>query len=758
MGEVYLAEDSRLGRQIALKLLPASYQYDPDRRDRFMREARAASALRSPHAAAIYDIGEHDGRSFIAMEYIEGETLSQRLQRSPLPVPEAAENAAQIADALQDAHSLGIIHRDIKSSNVIVTARGIVKVLDFGLAKIIDASDSGGPGTTRLDRPQRARRFDRTINLGRATTAGLVVGTVPYMSPEQSLGNDLDHRTDIFSLGVVMYEMLTGRLPFSGNSTAELIDQIVHDEPVALARFNYSVPEDVDRIVRRCMAKDSGERYQSAREVLADLRALKLDSGVRLVAAKGSHRPRSRKKTTRKSIDSLAILPFVSAAAESEAEYLADGITESIIKNLSQLPRLRVMAGSTVFRFKGRDIDAKSAAAEFGVRAVLTGRVVLRGDSLVIRTELVDGHDGSQLWGEHYNRKLSDIFGVEEEISREISEKLRLRVSREQKKKLAIRHTEKTEAYQAYLKGRFYWSKRTEDAIMKGIESFQQAIDLDPGYALAYTGLADSYNMLGSYCSLSPRDAYPRAKAAARKALEINDSLAEAHASLGFVTLAYDWDWDYADLIFKRAIELDPAYANARLWHSLFLMVMSRREEAFAEMERAKELEPLSLPIKTSAGWLFQLNHRYDEAIQTFSAALEMDPQFVLARRRKAQTLIDMGVFQEAITELERVLPVWRDSETLASLGHAYAAAGDRPEAEQILSEVEELSKQRYVPSFFFAKIFAALGEKDRAIDLLERAYEERFGLLCYLSLDPSFDALRSDPRFQRLIKRVLPG
>src|ERR1044071_5725394 len=568
MGEVYLAQDARLGRQVALKFLPASYQYDPDRRARFLKEARAASALRTPNIAAIYDIGEHDQIMFIVMEYVEGELLSRRVERGIMDARETIHIATQIADALDEAHTLGIVHRDIKGSNLMITSRGLVKMLDFGLAKVTEAR----PTTDSSD---------FTVPLGQQTSAGMGVGTISYMSPEQALGREVDNRTDLFSLGVVIYEMLTARLPFGGNSPTEIIDNIIHQEPPPVSRFNNNVPAELERIARKAMEKDRERRYQSAREVATDLRNLRrdLDSGALSTSGLNAQSQTSsgssaRRARTRKAIDSLAILPLENASNDPDTEYLSDGITESIINKLSQLPKLRVMARSTVFRYKGKEVDPQEAGRDLGVRAVLAGRVLQRGETLVIKVELVDTSDGSHLWGEQYNRKLTDIFTIEEEISNVISEKLRLKLDSAQKKKLARRHTENTEAYQLYLKGRYYWNKRTTEGLKKGIEYFNQAIDSDPNYALAYAGLADSYNILASYSAIAPKDAFPRAKAAARKALELDDKLAEGHASMAFATFGYDWNWAEAERGFKRAIELNPGYSSAHQWLALFLSAM----------------------------------------------------------------------------------------------------------------------------------------------------------------------------------------
>ncbi len=746
MGEVYLAEDTRLGRQVALKFLPASFQYDPKRRARFLKEARAASALRSPNIAAIYDIGEHEGSNFIAMEYVEGETITRRLERGPVPIKDVIDIARQVTDALDEAHHLGIIHRDIKSSNLMVTERGLAKVLDFGLAKMTEQVGEAG----EEDEP--------TVMLGQQTSLGTVVGTVWYMSPEQALGKDVDSRSDLFSLGVVMYEMITGRLPFEGSSSTAVIDLIVHQEPPALARYNYSVPPELERITRKCLEKDRERRYQLTRDLLTDLRNLQRDAETgaltssqvrRQTAAGGGAR-------TRKAIDSIAILPFANASNEPDADYLSDGITESIINNLSQIPKLRVMARSTVFRYKGRESDPREVGRDLNVRAVLSGRVVKRGEMLVIKVELVNAFDGSQLWGEQYNRQMADIFTLEEEISKEISEKLRLKLSGAQKKRMTKRHTENTEAYQLYLKGRFHWNRRIEEDLKRGIQYFEQAITVDSNYALAYAGLADSYNILVSYSALAPKVAFPKAKAAAKRALELDERVGEAHASLAFVMFGFDWNFGEAEREFKRSIELNPGYAAAHLWYALYLAAMEKLEEAETEINRAQELDPLSLPIMTNVGWIHYLSRRHDEAIEAYKKALEMDPHFILAHRRLGQTYEQKGMFDEAIAQFQKTLSILAgDTELIAALGHVYAASGRVAEAHAIIAKLIEMGEQRYIPSYFNAQIHAALGQTDQAFELLEKSYEERYGFLVYLKVEPRFDTLRQDPRFQELARRV---
>lgn len=745
MGEVYLAEDTRLGRQVALKFLPASYQYDSERRTRFLKEARAASALRSPNIAAIYDIGEHDGAMFIAMEYVEGEVLSQRIDRRTLAISDVIDIAIQIADALEEAHALGIIHRDVKSSNLIVTERGTAKMLDFGLAKMIHPAGS-------ID------SADPTVAVGGQTAVGVVLGTISYMSPEQALGRDLDQRSDIFSEGVVMYEMLTGRLPFEGASATEIVDCIIHKEPVAIAQHNYDVPPELERIVRKCMEKDRNRRYNSCRELAVDLRNLKRDSdaGAAANAIVSRKTLLVRRARARKTIDSLAILPLINAGDDPDTEYLSDGITESIINNLSQLPKLRVMARSSVFRYKGKEVDPQAAGQQLGVRGLLTGRVLQRGDLLIIKAELVDAKDGTHIWGEQYSRKLSDIFTIQEEISREISDKLRLKLSGAEKKQLTKRHTESTEAYQRYLQGRFYWNKRTAEGLEKGIEYFQKAIDSDPGYALAHAGLADSYNVLASYSALAPHDAFPKAKAAATRALEIDRKLAEAHTSLAFVKFGYDWDWSGAERAFKRAIRLNPGYPHAHNFYAVLLAALGRFDDALAHVRNAQELDPLSLPINTNLGWLLYLARRHEEAIEQYQKAIDLDEGFPLAHRRLAQSYELTLRYSEADAEYQKALALsGEDIELITARGHFHALVGEPDKAREVLNDLERLGAARYVPSYLVARIYLGLGDIDRMFELLYKALDERYGYLAYLDVEPMFDPIRSDPRYEELVGRV---
>jgi serine/threonine-protein kinase len=737
MGEVYLAQDTQLDRTVALKILPPDFAANPERMRRFLQEARAASALNHPNAAHIYEIGEAEDTAFIAMEYVQGETLGARIISGQLRPEEIADIGMQVADCLDEAHSKGIIHRDIKPSNIMLTVRGQVKILDFGLAKVLRPADES---------------ISSDIATQVKTSPGVVMGTVQYMSPEQALGREVDRRSDIFSLGSVLYAMATGRAPFTGSSIGETIDRILHSQPEAMARFNYDLSAELERIVRKCIEKDKERRYQTARDLLNDLKSLGRDVEARVVNAKAT----SRRPRASKAIDSLAVLPLVNASGDANMDYLSDGITESIINALSQLPKVRVVARSTVFRYKGQEVDAKEVGEQLSVRAVLTGRVRYLGDTLMIGTELIDVANDAQLWGEHYNRKLSDIFEVQAEIAREISDKLRVRLTGKEKKQLAKRHTDNAEAYKLYLKGRFHWNKRTRESLKKGIEYFQQAIEKDSRYALAFTGLADCYNSLSRFGWLSPGEAMPKAKEAAERALQIDGNLAEAHNSRAFVAENYEWVWSIAEREYKRAIALNPNYATAHQWYGEYLATIGRFDEGLEQLKQAEHLDPLSLIINSDLGLPFFFARQYDRAIEQWRKTIELDPDFWLAHYALALVYEQKGMYGEAIAESKKALNLFGDSPwVLGGLGHIYAVSGQRDEAYQVLDELKERSTERYISPFDLAIIYAGLGEKDQAFEWLEKAYEERNQWMTWLKVEPRLDVLRSDPRFIDLVQRV---
>jgi serine/threonine-protein kinase len=763
MGEVYLAEDARLARRVAIKFLPSSLQYDPERRARFLKEARAASALRSPYIATVYDMGEHEGAMYIVMEFIEGEALSRRIERGPVPLVEAVEWGLQITDALDEAHTLGIIHRDIKSANLMVTVRGLVKVLDFGLARFTDAYAAGGD-----DR-------DNTLVFGKDTKPGVVFGTVSYMSPEQARGISVDARTDIFSLGVVMYEMVTGRRPFEGATASDLIVAILEKDPPPLARTAGQIPAQLEWIVTKALRKNRDERYQTIKDLGVDLKTLKqsieleaalvrtalLDSssGSRAASDSGETsgiREGNRRRRSRKAIDSIAVLPLANTAADAGAEYLTDGITEGIINSLSRLPKLRVMARSTVFRYKGQQVDAQAVGRELGVKAVMTGRVFQIGERLVIGAELVNVEDGTHLWGEQYSQTLSDIFDMQERISKEISEKLQLRLGAKDKKRLAKRHTENSEAYELYLIGRYHWNKWTEAGFRESIGFFEKALEKDPKFALAYSGLSDAYGTLWYFNYLPTAEAIPKSKRAALEALSLDNTLAEAHVSLANAYFYYEWDWASGERWYKRAIELNPSYATAAHLYAHYLIAMGRFDEAIAQMKKARDLDPMSLIINSGLGLIYFYCRRYDEAIKQSRKTLEFDPEFSFAHEVLGASFEAQGLYDEAASEYLKMIPQMGSvQDMLPALREAYEQGGLEGFWRKFLSFPAGLLNSKYVSPFFMAVRNVQIGEKDRAFEWLERAYEERVGFLVMVKVEPRLERLRSDPRYKDLLRRM---
>jgi eukaryotic-like serine/threonine-protein kinase len=757
MGVVYKAEDTRLHRFIALKFL-SDMEQDAVALERFRREAQAASALNHPGICTIYDIGEQDGRPFIAMEYIDGETLRSHINGKPLLLEETLKLGIQIADALDAAHAEGIIHRDIKPANVFVTKRGQVKVLDFGLAKLV-------PKGIAVNADFSGELPDST------SVAGIISGTPSYMSPEQVRGDNLDQRTDIFSLGLLLYEMSTGRQAFSGGTGGVIIEAVLTRVPAPVRSINPAVPPELEEIINKALHKDKDQRYQRAAEIRTDLQQLEREGYSRASVAaeraaplRGESAARnstmqpvaSKPQRVSKVIDSLAVLPFENASRDPEHEYLSDGIPGSLINALAAIPKLRVMAQSTVLRYKNRGIDPQAVGRELNVRAVLTGRILQSGESLRIGTELVDVATGSQLWGAQYDRKLGDIFAIQDEISDEISGKLRLKLTRAEKKRLTKRQTDDAEAYRLYLKGRHHWNRWTEDGFCKAIEYFQQAIEKDPSYALAHAGVADAYVLLGWNSYLAPKEAFPKGRFAAMKALRLDPDLGEAHAPLAAVLWLHDWQWKEAQSEFMRSLELNPSYATANHWYAEYRMTMGWHEDAVARMKKSQELDPLSLIISVAIGWACYMGKRYDDAIEQVRRTVELEPNYPVTYWILGLLLRKMGHYERAINEGEKGVRLSGGSPLMsAALAQSLATAGKRDQAIRILDDLRALAGQKYIAPYFFAGIHAGLGEDDRALEYLEKSYEERSHWLIYLHIDPGMDALRSNPRFEDLLRRV---
>ncbi len=685
MGEVYLAEDTELNRKVALKFLSPHLCQDADCRARFKREAQAAAKLDHPSIVTVHEVGEFQGRPFFAMQHIEGQSLRELIKAKELPIERVIELAIQICEGLHKAHQSGTVHRDVKPANILIDADGRAKILDFGLASVA--------GSDHL------------------TKTGSTLGTVGYMSPEQLRGEQVDQRTDIFSLGVVLYELIAGRQPFKSDNDVATSRNITDHDPEPLARYKAGVPDDLQRIAIRMLAKDKNYRYQHMDDLLADLKRLR-------------QQPVFQVRTEQPSI---AVLSFANLSSDPEQEYFCDGMAEEIINALSHIEDLQVVARTSALSFKGQAIDVREIGRRLGVKTVMEGSVRRSGSRLRITTQLVDVASGYHLWSEKFDRDLEDVFAIQDEISLAVVENLRVRLQKGDETRLAKRHTDDPVAYGLYLKGRYFWNKRSEEGTKKAISLFEQATQADSGYAPAYAGLADCYVTLGFYDILPPKEAFPTAKAAAEKAIGLDSLLAEAHTSLAGVRLYYDWDWEGAEREFKNAIELNPGYSTAYQWYAEYLAFMGRYDESIGMGKRSMELDPLSPIIASNLASFYFVAGQYDTAIEEFRKALEMDSNLAVARIYLGLTYAAVERYDEAIAECQKGIDLSGsdDSPQQGLLGAIYGLAGRIDKGQQLLDRVIALSKTRYISPAQIATTYLALGQREQAFKWLDKAYVE---------------------------------
>ncbi len=807
MGEVYLAEDTKLDRRVALKILPAEFAENEARMSRFIREAKTASALNHPNIITIYEIGTSGKTNFISTEFIEGETLKTRINSNPLKLQTALDIAVQIASALSAAHEAGIVHRDIKPENIMIRPDGLVKVLDFGIAKLTGRGDTAtqrhGDKTETVNAAFPRLRFTAAS----PTKTGGIIGTASYMSPEQARGKKIDARTDIFSFGIVFYEMLTGKRAFSGATPLEIVSSILKDEPVLIRRILPDIPPEIEQIVEKMLRKNADERYQTAGDLLTDLKNISremdsreeleggFDESTRLnlngqTTADGlilkTLNPLSfvtGKLTTRKygaaavfssllllilfgvglryfilpasdtPIDSIAVLPFQNTGGDADNEFLGDGLAETLINDFTRIPELRVTARSTAFSFRGREDEPQAVGKELGVKTILTGKITHRDDRFSIQVDLINVADGTQIFGKRYDGTQTEILALQQKIVRDVAGRLRL--SDTQQQQAAKKNTELSEAYKLYLRGRFYWNKRSAENLKNAIREFKQAADLDPNYALAFVGLADSYLLLEEYAGTPASETLPQARAFAARALEIDESLGEAHVSLGVIN-SQMWNYGEAEYHFKRAIELNPKYSTAYLWYCTYLRDTERFEESLSVIKQAQELDPLSSIISVNVGIMYLVNNDAGSAVKEFEKLIQLDPNYWNAHSWLGLAYLKQGRETEAFAALQKGVELSRRANrAIAFLGYAKAMTGNRAEAASIVKELEEKFSKREATILNVAMTYAGLGDKNQAISWLEKNLESRSGESARIRWYPGFESLRTDPRYQTIISRL---
>jgi serine/threonine protein kinase len=759
MGRVYRVEDTKLNQEVALKLIKPEIAKDKKTIERFRNELKTARMIAHKNVCRMFDLGEAEGAHFITMEFVPGQDLKGLIrQTGQLAVGTTINIAKQICDGLVEAHKLGVVHRDLKPSNIMIDKEGNVRIMDFGIARSLEAKGLTG--------------------------AGVMIGTPEYMSPEQVEGKDVDHRSDIYSLGVILYEMVTGRVPFEGDTPFTIGMKHKGEIPQDPRELNAQISDDLSRVILKCLEKDKEKRYQSSDNVRAELK--KLEQGLPTTERiEPKKKPLTSREITvqfnlRKLLipvlavmavvavgliiwspwtqkesapipgekHSIAVLPFYDLSPQKDQEYFCDGMAADLINRLTEIEKLRIPAQASSFSFKGKSLDIQEIGKKLKVESVLAGSLQKAENRLRITVELVNVSDGYPIWSEKYERDMEDIFALQDEISLSIVDNLKIKLLGEEEAEIVTRHTKNPEAYNLFLKGLFFWNKRTEDDIRKSIDYFKQTTQLDADYALAYARLADAYGLLPFYTADSPEEAFTKAKSAVRKALEIDETLAEAHSALGFIKMYYDWDWEAAEAELKRAVQTKPGYVTAHHWYAEYLSWMGRHEEAIAEINRAHKIDPLSLLINYMKAYVLFYARQYERSIEQCQKTLELDPNFHMPYSGMADVYLQKGMFDEAIAALIKV-------ESKSYLGYAYAMAGKRDEALEILEEMKERWERGDIRALPIARVYVALGEEKLALEWLEKSLERREPRMVLLKADPRFDPLRSNPRFKDLLKKM---
>ena len=724
MGQVYKARDTRLGRTIAIKVLTAAAATRANALSRFEREARAVSSLNHPHICTLHDIGHQDGLTFLVLEYLEGKSLAERLIDGPLAIDDVLRYASEIASALGEAHRHGIVHRDLKPGNIALTKNG-AKLLDFGIAKLFEDREASTAAATNAC----------------VTNIGEIVGTPEYMAPEQLAGRPADARTDIFAFGVLVYEMLAGRRPFAGHSQAAAIAAVMERQPPPLSSVRRGIPPALESLVDGCLHKDPTFRFRSADALLAALADVATAPGP-----------------SRSAMKAVAVLPLENLSRDPEQEYFADGMTDALITTLAQIRALRVISRTSVMRYKGAKKALPEIARELNVSCVIEGSVVRSGDRVRIGAQLIDAATDTHLWARNYEADVRDVLALQSEVARSIAQEVQIQLTPQEQARLAGGRRVDPEAYEAFLKGRHHWYRRTPGSLERALEHLQRAIAADPTYTLAHAGLADAYITLGwdLYGLRAPSEMYPRAKEAARRALQLDPNCAEAHAALAWAATGYDWDWSAAEAAFRRAIELKPQYGALHIWYSHLLMALGRPNGSFEESLRALECDPLGLLLNMHMGWHYLYLRKYQQAIDQLMKALDLDPGFIVTRMFLGEAYEQVGMFADAIAQFQKAVDLSdRRPINLAGLGHAYAVSGNRKEARDVLEELKQRSRNEFVSARAVAEVYLALGDHDEAFAWLHAAFEQRNGWLVHMKVNQRYDVVRADPRYDALVRRL---